>query len=92
MSVYVDDVRSYPLAMIQKAAQRHGHKWCHMWADSESELIAFSEKIGMKRQWLQHEGTRHAHFDLVPMRRWFAVREGAIQMSRREYLRSLSRK
>lgn len=46
-----------------------------------------AERLGLNIDWLQHAGTRHVHFDLVPSVRQKAIREGAVEMSRREYLK-----
>jgi hypothetical protein len=55
VSVYVDDlfVAESQNFAAKKVGERNGHQWCHMWSDEVSELHAFAEKMGMKRQWFQ---------------------------------------
>lgn len=43
MTVYVDDVRHPFGRMIM----------CHMWADTEEELHAMADRIGVARRWFQ---------------------------------------
>lgn len=75
MPVYVD-----PLA-------NHGWKLgpnCHMTADTLEELNAMADKIGMKRIWLQKSKRGVVHYDLVKWRRDMAIKNGAIELTRRE--------
>jgi len=90
MAVYVDEVFSWPIEATAHAARavarKTGGKWCHMWADSEAELLAFGEKLGLKRAWVQKLGTPSAHFDLTPNKRLQALRLGAKTTTTREWL------
>lgn len=57
---------------------------CHMTADTDEELHAMADAIGMKRSWAQkmdHPRQRHHHYDLVASRRKKAVALGAIEVS-----------
>jgi len=87
--VYVDYLFQFesidPEAL--RVGKRHGHKWCHMWADSLDELIKFALSIGMKREWLQNEFGKFPHFDLVPTRRIRALKKGAQELSLKEWFR-----
>jgi hypothetical protein len=98
--VYVDSlvnaISNNPQAY--RAGARSGHQWCHLWADSEKELVAFAETLGLKREWIQHKkikvfavgGSRIVdltHFDLVPSRRQKAIDLGAKQVNIREFIR-----
>ncbi len=75
MAVYVDPIREHPPV--------HGQTlWCHMIADTEEELHAMAERIGMRRTWYQGD-----HYDLRPETRALALAEGAIEMSMREMAR-----
>ena len=58
---------------------------CHLLADSEDELHDFAAKIGMKRSWFQ-DGDTHTmpHYDLVASRRKLAVKNGAIEIDRKQ--------
>lgn len=80
--VYVDEVRTYPVEMIQPAARRHGRDWCHLTADSIDELHAFAYRLGLRRRYFQPRS--RPHYDLVPARRWRAVALGAKQETSRE--------
>jgi hypothetical protein len=81
MAVYVDELKSYPLAQW-----RHG-KACHMIADTISELKAFADLIGMREEWFQPKSS--PHFDLTEELRARAVAAGAIEMGRREFVSKL---
>ena len=83
MPVYVDE----PMTVVAKGAQaqrvgaKHGHRWCHLFADTVQELHAMAGRIGMERAWFQ-DG-RLPHYDLVPPRRAAAVAAGAIELDRK---------
>lgn len=56
---------------------------CHMFADSVEELVAFAERIGLKRSWLQGTAPgKVPHFDLTEGKRWQALDAGASDTSR----------
>jgi hypothetical protein len=61
------------------------YRWaCHLFADSEDELLAFAQKIGLQRRWLQHRGLYTVHFDLTVNMRRVAVGRGASSLTWRE--------
>ena len=77
MAVYVDDVRHSYGRMVM----------CHMWADTEEELLAMADDIGVKRKWVQgHPTLSHAkhkeaswvHFDISLGMKQRALALGAI--------------
>lgn len=70
MSVYVDKPFILPSRESQafRVGQRHGHRWCHMWADTLEELHAMAARIGMRRAWFQDKPS-FPHYDLVPTRK-----------------------
>ncbi|NTS31315.1 DUF4031 domain-containing protein [Phyllobacterium sp. BT25] len=81
MSVYVDDMAAPFGNMIM----------CHMWADTDEELLAMADKIGVHRKWIQghptlsfgkHRGASWVHFDIAQSKRALAVRNGAIETDR----------
>jgi len=74
VSVYVDDMRANYGRMVM----------CHMVADSESELLAMADKIGVARRWHQFPGTPKSHFDIALSKRRIAVAHGAIEISQRD--------
>jgi hypothetical protein len=61
-----------------------------MWADSVEELHQFAMEIGMKRAWFQEPkgSVKLPHYDLNASRRRKAVAYGAIELDRRDSVRS----
>lgn len=91
MSVYVDD------AFIPAKVGRISSRWCHLFADTEEELHAFAQRIGLRRSWYQvpkgvggKPVVPHSlkaqmwHYDITEGRRGAAVAAGAIVVTRRE--------
>jgi hypothetical protein len=77
MAVYVDPMMPWPRTK----------KWpydeaCHLFADSETELIVFARSIGLRIQWIQRN-PRLLHFDLTANKRRQAVLAGAIEVNQR---------
>lgn len=81
MAVYVDDMQAPFGNMIM----------CHMWADSDDELLAMVDKIGVQRKWIQghptlsfgkHKRASWVHFDIAQSKRAQAVKHGAIETDR----------
>ncbi len=73
-------------ARVKRVGMRHGHQWCHLWADSLEELHAMARKIGMRPAWFQDKQD-FPHYDLVPPRRAHAVKLGAIEFSLARWLK-----
>lgn len=76
MTVYVDSMRARFGRMVM----------CHMMADSEEELLAMADKIGVQRKWYQRPGihkTGTPHFDICMTKRALAVSHGAIELDHR---------
>lgn len=81
MAVYVDN-----------AEHQFGRmKMCHMWADTEQELLAMVDLIGVQRKWIQghptlsfgkHRNASWVHFDISKNKRALAVEKGAIETDR----------
>ena len=70
MSVYVDPSR-WPFGRMVM---------CHMWADSEDELLAMADMIGVARKWVQRPPKASwVHFDIAKAKRALAVKYGAIE-------------
>ena len=78
MAVYVDDV-FIPYGRM---------KMCHMIADTEEELHAMADKIGLKRAWFQ-EGKR-PHYDVGKGKRTEAISHGAIRVTIKELISLLA--
>jgi hypothetical protein len=69
MTVYVDDVQHRYGSMIM----------CHLWADTHEELLAFVDKIGVNRRWLQQPPKASwVHFDICLSKKKLALSLGAI--------------
>lgn len=82
MTVYVDNMKAEFGRMIM----------CHMIADTEDELHAMADKIGVARRWFQGD-----HYDIAQTKRALAVRAGAVEITWRQagammMLRRLGRK
>lgn len=70
MAVYVDNMN----------AQYGRMKMCHLLADTEAELLAMADRIGVARRWHQFPGTVKSHFDICLSMRAKAVAAGAIEI------------
>ena len=79
MTVYVDDM----FATFGRM------KMCHLFADSTDELLAFVDKIGVQRKWIQHAGTYREHFDICTSKRNMALLSGAVAITYPEDVKAL---
>src|SRR5258708_20945482 len=82
MAVYVDDMNLR--ADVPNGDHTVRGKWSHLFADTEAELKAFARKIGLRPEWIQHEGTHRVHFDVTAGKREQAIAEGATALTTRE--------
>ena len=73
MTVYVDDMHRRDIGRFGRM------KMSHMIADSEEELHAMAQKIGVKRHWLHGD-----HYDICLAMRAKAVKLGAVEVTMRE--------
>ena len=80
--VYVDDMRAPFGRMVM----------CHMLADTDDELHAMADRIGVARRWHQKPGTHRSHYDICLAKRAQAVAAGAIEVTQREAARITRRK
>lgn len=85
MTVYVDELKTYPASVVAPAARQYGYLWCHMYADDEDELHRFARKIGLRRQYFQEH--RYPHYDLTPGKRELALENGAVEITSKEWVR-----
>jgi hypothetical protein len=69
MTVYVDDMRAPYGRLVM----------CHMIADTEEELHAMADRIGVARKWYQGD-----HYDIALSKRALAVTAGAREITRRQ--------
>lgn len=75
MPVYVDDMRAGYGRMVM----------CHMVADTEEELHAMADLIGVDRKWYQYpKKSRMPHYDIALTKRALAVQMGAQEISWRD--------
>lgn len=73
MACYVDDVRLPYGRMVM----------CHLWADSEEELLAMVDRIGVARRWIQRPPKASwVHFDISLAKKELALAAGAILTDR----------
>lgn len=82
MTVYVDNMRAPFGRMVM----------CHMLADTDEELHAMADRIGVARRWHQKAGTPHGHYDIALSKRAMAVRCGAVEITSSELGRILRAK
>ncbi|CCI54681.1 hypothetical protein BN13_80050 [Nostocoides jenkinsii Ben 74] len=71
MTVYVD--AAHVAASVENGPRTHTSTWCHLMADGNAELVAFAVRIGLRRNWIQREGSPFEHFDVTAGKRWQAV-------------------
>lgn len=57
---------------------------CHMLADTDDELHAMADKLGVSRRW--HQNTKYSHYDICKSKRALAVSFGAIEIDRRQFV------
>lgn len=69
MTVYVDNMRAPYGRMVM----------CHMIADTDDELRAMADRIGVRQKW--HQGD---HFDICLEKRTAAVAAGAVEVTQRQ--------
>ena len=69
MAVYVDTMRASYGRLVM----------CHMIADSDAELRAMADTIGVKQRW--HQGD---HFDICLAKRQLALAAGALPITLRQ--------
>lgn len=75
MTVYVDDMK----------AEFGRMKMCHMLADSDEELHAMADAIGVARKWWQSPAkTSGSHYDIALSKRALAVAAGAVEITLRQ--------
>lgn len=75
MAVYVDNMRASYGRMVM----------CHMLADTDAELHAMADRIGVQRRWWQSpEKTSGSHYDIALSKRAQAIQAGAIEITWRQ--------
>ena len=71
MAVYVDDMRAKFGRMVM----------CHMVADTDEELHAMADRIGVARRWHQAPPKHESHYDIALSKRALAVQAGAVEVT-----------
>lgn len=74
MTVYVDDMKAGYGRMVM----------CHMLADTDEELHALADLIGVARKWHQAPPEHDSHYDIALSKRALAVRNGAQEITLRQ--------
>ena len=82
MAVYVDDMAAPFGRMVM----------FHMVADTDDELHAMADRIGVARRWHQKPGTPHSHYDICKAKRAQAVAHGAVEIDRAGLVAVIKRK
>ncbi|TAL65655.1 MAG: DUF4031 domain-containing protein [Burkholderiaceae bacterium] len=72
--VYVDNMKAKFGRMVM----------CHMLADSDEELHAMADRIGVARRWHQSPPKHDSHYDIALSKRAMAVRAGATEITWRQ--------
>lgn len=79
MTVYVDDMHKTELGRFGRM------KMCHMLADTDAELHAMADVIGVSRRWWQSpEKTSGSHYDIAMSKRALAIQSGAVEITLRQ--------
>lgn len=73
MTVYVDDMYRLPMGRFRRM------KMSHMMADTDDDLHAMADRIGVARKWFQGD-----HYDIAIVKRKLAVEYGAVEITLRE--------
>lgn len=77
MTIFVDELKEWPLDFVAEGARRHGSTWCHMWTNGDiEELHRFAAGLGLRRAWFQEHQVLN-HYDLTPNKRKLALRMGS---------------
>ena len=79
MSVYVDPIM--PTLVNKNWKYPRG---CHLVADTIAELHSFAACLGLKSSWFQNRTM--PHYDLTPNKRKLAVKIGAIEVDRKQFV------
>ncbi len=82
MAIYVDDYLK-PMR-VRSGRGSFSAVWSHLIADTPEELEAFAQLLGLKKSWLQCEGTWKEHYDVTLATRHRAVEAGAVELTYRE--------
>lgn len=73
MTCYVDDMRAPYGRLIM----------CHLLAETDEELHAMADKIGVARKWWQDKKSG-SHYDICLSKRALAVQHGAVEVTMKQ--------
>lgn len=59
-------------------------KMCHMVADTDAELHAMADRIGVARRWWQAPPRHDSHYDIALSKRALAIKAGAVEVTLRQ--------
>lgn len=79
MSVYVDHMQITPSGRQQVFSYP---EFCHLFADTESELHVFAYKLRLNSHWFQYHELV-PHYDITLNKRVVALRLGAVEVDKR---------
>lgn len=79
MTVYVDDMYQYPIGEFIHPTTKRVMKMSHMIGDTDNELHAMADAIGLARKWYQGD-----HYDVSMSLRRKAIANGAVAITLRE--------
>lgn len=74
MTVYVDNFNAPYGRMVM----------CHMLADTDEELHAMADRIGVARRWHQAPPKYSSHYDIALSKRALAVAAGAVEITAKQ--------
>lgn len=83
MTVYVDDMKA-DFKPTHAGAQGRTYVMSHMIADSDAELHAMADRIGVARKWHQAPPTHDSHYDITQSKRELAIKAGALPITLRQ--------
>ncbi len=86
MTVYVDDMH------LRLMGSFGSMKMCHMVADSDDELHAMADRIGVQRKWWQRPPQHDSHYDIAMSKREAALALGAIAVTMRQCAAMVARR
>lgn len=75
MTVYVDDMYLYPIGRFGRM------KMSHMVANTDDELHAMADRIGIARKWHQAPPKHDSHYDVAMVMRDKAIACGAVPIT-----------
>jgi len=61
-------------------------KPCHLLADSNTELLEFAKRIGLKKAWHQKKPFKISHYDLTTHMRRKAINYGAEAITQHQFV------